>query len=148
MDKENKNGMVLIQNAELGELEIQTDTIIHFNKGIVGFDNLRKFALVDIQECKPFLWCVCIDDADISFPIIEYNRVFPSFELELGDKERSELKITSAEDINLFFVVTVDEENESVTANLKGPIVINPKEKLGAQIVLANDKYVVNHPIV
>jgi flagellar assembly factor FliW len=148
LDKQNNNGTITIQNVELGELAIQKDTIIQFNKGIVGFENLRRFALVDIKECAPFLWCVAVDEPEISFPILEYNQVFPNFELELSDKDRNDLEIADATDINLFFVITVDENKEVVSANLKGPLVINPNKKLGAQVVLANEQYVVNYPII
>jgi flagellar assembly factor FliW len=36
---------------------------------------------------------------------------------------------------------------EHITTNLKAPIIINIKQKLGEQIILDNDKYKIKHPL-
>ena len=144
--KQNKS--ITIKNSQLGEINIRMDTIVHFERGILGYDFLQRFAIVDIEECKPFLWCVAVDEPEMSFPIVEYKRVYPDYQFNLNTKDRQDLKLAKSDEFHLFFIVTVDEEKETVSANLAGPLVINPEKKTGAQIIVPNENYIVNYPII
>ena len=48
----------------------------------------------------------------------------------------------------MFCIVTLDKKPENVTLNLKGPILINMKNKMGKQIVLTEDYYSLNQQLI
>ena len=44
----------IIQSQQWGRLEIDEDEVICFNRGLPGFDQLRRFAIFDSEDMKPF----------------------------------------------------------------------------------------------
>ena len=136
-----------IVNSQLGELLLHEDSLISFPEGIFGYEYLKQFALVEIEETEPFIWMIAIEEPEISLPMLRYKTVYPEYELNMSSTERRMLKLGQGDPFHVFFVVTVNEEKEQITANLKGPIVINLEERLGAQIVAPNEGYVIHYPV-
>lgn len=147
INREDKNSVEL-KNSQLGEFEIDVDSIIHFENGIFGYEFLKKFCIINIMECEPFLWLVAVDEPEISLPLLKYSSVYPDYKFSLSDKDRQYLKLGESDTFFLFFTVTVDEKQASVTANLKGPIVINIEEHLGLQLISPYEEHVIDFPIV
>jgi flagellar assembly factor FliW len=52
------------------------------------------------------------------------------------------------ESLLVFAIVTIPENPSLMTANLQGPIIINPEKKLGRQAISMNDRYHVRHRIL
>ena len=146
-DSVTENGNIKIYNSQLGELLIRKNSIIHFKQGILGYEFLHQFALVEVEDCKPFIWCISLDEPEIGFPILNYKITYPDYQLTLSDKDREDLKLQKSEHFHLFFIVRVDEQKKEVTANLKGPLVFNMKKMLGTQVVVQNEEYVVNYSL-
>jgi flagellar assembly factor FliW len=142
------NDTIEIQNSQLGELSIKNKSIIHFKYGILGYESLKRFAIINVKECEPFLWLVAVDEPEISLPIIKYVLIYPDYKLVLTSKDRKDLELAPSDLYYSFFVVTVNEQRGTVTANLKGPIVINLEKHLGLQIIVTNDEYIIDYPII
>lgn len=138
---------IILQNSQFGEMRISEKAIIHFKKGLLGYEFLKRFALLDIKECQPFLWLIPVEEPEINFPILNFELVSPKYKLNLTAPDKVSLALDDAETFMLFFIVTVDEERGLVTANLKGPLVINPEKNTGIQVVVPNEEYAVNYPI-
>ncbi|MFC1670955.1 flagellar assembly protein FliW, partial [Spirochaetota bacterium] len=45
-------------------------------------------------------------------------------------------------------IVTIPENPKEMTANLQGPIIVNPHKRIGKQAISANEKYGVRHGIL
>ena len=62
-----------------GEVEIEDEKIITLEKGMIGFPNLNRFALIYDEEKKQkdtsIMWLQSMDDADIAFPVMIPNAV-------------------------------------------------------------------------
>jgi flagellar assembly factor FliW len=59
-----------------------------------------------------------------------------------------DLAITRAEDILLYVIVTIRENPLESTANLVGPIVINRTRRIGKQIIIDDERYTTQEPIL
>ena len=46
---------IMIYNNPDFLVEVNEENLIHFDYGIPGFEELKKFAIVDIEEYNPFL---------------------------------------------------------------------------------------------
>lgn len=134
-----------VENPQLGTLTIDPDKVTTFPEGIIGFEDLKQFAIIDLEEYKPFQWLLSIDDPEISFPIISPLLVVDTYEPNISRAEAHNLGEFTDTDLLLYAIVTIRPEMKKITANLKGPIIINQKLRLGQQIVLADDKYLTNH---
>ncbi len=147
MGKQIEREVTKIVNSQLGEMMVHEDSIIHFPDGIMGYEYLKHFALVELEETEPFLWMVALEEQEISLPLLRYKSVSPEYKLTLSSTERKKMKLGQNDEFHLFFIITVHEAKKNITANLKGPIVVNFDEGFGAQVIAINDEYKINHPI-
>ncbi|MPM96994.1 Flagellar assembly factor FliW [bioreactor metagenome] len=65
----------------------------------------------------------------------------------MSDEKINELSINSPEEILVLNTVTLNSNVKNITINMKAPIIINIKEKIGEQIILDNEKYRIKKPL-
>ena len=143
-----ESSMVNLSTNNFGNLSIEKENIITFEQGLLGFEELKQFAIIDVEECLPFEWLVSVEDADIAFPIINPTLFFSDYKPSLPKDDLVLLDIKKEIDVEIFCIVMLGKKPEDVTLNLKGPILINMKNKMGKQIVLTEDFYSLHHPLV
>jgi flagellar assembly factor FliW len=130
-----------------GVKEYEEKDVINFNKGLPGLLDLRKFILFPVEENEMFSILHSIEDDNIGLVVFSPFLKFKDYEFKLSDEKLKELKIQSNDDVLVLNTVTLHSDVEKITTNLKAPIVINIKEKLGEQIILDSDKYFIKHPL-
>lgn len=136
--------MKFISN-QLGELDFEKDQIISFNEGLLGFEHLTKFLLVNLEETLPFEWLVSLEESMIAFPIINPVNIVPDYTIQLEKENTLEGFLKSPESNVVYNIVNFSKNDPTI--NLRGPIIINEKEKCGKQMVLNDDRYSFQHHI-
>lgn len=128
-----------------GEKEYGEGEIILFQKGIPGFEHLRKFILFPVEENEVFNILHSIEDEEIGLVVVSPFFSIKDYEFDLNEEKLEELQIGNEEDILILNTVTLSSDISNITINLKAPIVINMKKKLGEQIILDNPNYAIKH---
>lgn len=136
--------MKFISN-QLGELDFEKDQIISFNEGLLGFEHLTKFLLVNFEETLPFEWLVSLEETMIAFPIINPVNIVPDYTIQMEKENTLEGFLKSPESNVVYNIVNFSKNDPTI--NLRGPIIINEKEKCGKQMVLNDDRYSFQHHI-
>ena len=131
-----------------GEMQYEENNIITFNKGIPGFNELKKFILLDLQEYEPFKLLQSLEDDEISLIVTSPYEFFNEYEIKISDETIKNLKIDSPEQVMILTTVTLNSDVKKITTNLQGPIVINTSNNFGEQIILDNPKYKVKSPLL
>ena len=139
---------VNLSTNRFGNLSIEKENIITLDQGLLGFEELKQFVIVAIEECLPFEWLVSVEDPVIAFPLLNPTLFFSDYKPSLSKDDLASLDIKKEKDIEMFCIVAMGEKPENVTLNLKGPILINMKNKMGKQIVLTEDYYSLHHPLI
>ena len=122
--------------------------LITFNKGIPGFNELKNFILLDLQEYEPFKLLQSLEDDEISLIVTSPYEFFDEYEINLSEETIKNLNIESPEQVMILTTVTLNSDVKKITANLQGPIVINTSNNFGEQLILDNSKYKVKRPLV
>ena len=131
-----------------GEIEINEEDILTFPEGIPGFEDLKKYIIINNpDEENPFDWLQSVDNGDLAFVIINPFFIKPDYDIVIPQSALEKLKIKDESDVVLYSIVVVPEKIEDMTVNLTGPIVINVREKLGKQIILDDKRYTTKHYI-
>jgi flagellar assembly factor FliW len=130
-----------------GIREYSEKDIIIFKKGLPGFESLKRFILFSIEENELFSILHSIEDEGIGLVVMSPFSVVKDYEFKLVDEKLEKLGIETAEDVLVLNTVTVSSVEQNITTNLKAPIIINIKKKLGEQIILDNDGYKIKHPL-
>lgn len=139
-----------LSTSRFGTIDIEEDQVIHLANGMIGFPEERRFVLLRQSEESPFFWFQSVDNGGLAFVITDPSWFQPDYEIDIGPAEAEELGLKgSLEGIQTFVVVNIHFANgaSEITANLLGPIVINPHKRLGKQLVLYRSAYSHRHPI-
>lgn len=135
-----------ITTRQFGEIEFSEDMLIHFPKGIIGFEKCRRFLIINDEEYEPFRWLIAVDEQEIGFPVLNPFLVTCDYDKELPNRLVKKF-VSGSKALDIFCVVTLNGEGGRVTINLKSPIIIDYDEKRGEQVILASDAIPVAHPI-
>ncbi|MFQ3621537.1 MAG: flagellar assembly protein FliW [Spirochaetales bacterium] len=136
-----------IETKAYGPLDIDERQVITFPLGLIGFEQFKTFALLDATQ-KPFYWLQSLDIPDIAFVLINPLLFRPDYTPDVPEEDLEELQLEKPEDLLLFAIVTIPENQTRMTANLQGPILINRKKKMGRQSISLNPNWRVKHVIL
>ncbi len=130
-----------------GELEVQDKDIINFAEGIPGFKELTKYALIH-DEGTDFSYLQSVDNKSVCFIIVPPALVVGNYDIEICEDTVEKLEIDKEEDVLLYAILTIPDDLNKMTANLKAPIIINRKNGKGKQEILDDDRYEIKHKVI
>jgi flagellar assembly factor FliW len=134
-----------IITSRFGELEIREDLIIHMTKPVLGFEEYRKYVIVETEDFEPFKWFQSVENPDLAFVVVNPLLFFPDYVIEVNPKEIEELKVGDVARVITYAIVTIPPDYTRMTANLQGPLVINTETNLAKQLVLVNSRHGIRH---
>lgn len=136
-----------IRTRFLGEVEINEDDILVFQDGILGFEESRKFILLDVPENDSFRVLQDVEREVVSFVVADPWDFEPGYDIDIPDEELLKANIRRKEQLAVMSIVTLSGEISQSTFNLLAPLVLNLDSKLGRQIVLNSGPYTTRHPL-
>ncbi len=138
-----------VQTKPYGMIDVDERQKIFFPFGILGFENLREYVLLDAVQ-QPFYWLQSLEVPEIAFVLINPVVFRPDYSLDVMESDLEEIDIerNNGDNILIFAIVTIPENHSKMTANLQGPIIINREKRIGRQSVSTNEKWKVRHFIL
>ena len=139
--------MQIIQTTRFGQVQCETEDLLSFPEGILGFADLKKFVLLDDPSDDIFAWLQSTDEPGIAFPVLEPEMFTEKYNINLAKSDLEALKIAAPSETRQLCIVTIPEDPTLMTANLKAPIVIHIAAKLARQCVLQDNSLAIREPI-
>jgi flagellar assembly factor FliW len=135
-----------------GELEYNSDSVCEFPSGLPGFEEHTRFLLVEQPQTHPLVFVQSLEGPDLCFIAVPVSAVDPEYKLDPTEEDIGALQLTVCqprigEDVACLALMTL-EENVAPTANLRSPLVINLKKRIGLQIIHPDSRYSFRHPIL
>jgi len=142
-------------NTRFGELSVDPAQVITFPRGIPGFENCTRWKLFhEIDEQGNLVngmvvHLQSIDDGDVSLPLTEPALFGFQYNVTLTDSEATELEIDDPGDILILTALSVKSDAPqhghsqimgNTYANISAPILINTKQRIGIQKILADNE--------
>ncbi|MGB4589268.1 MAG: flagellar assembly protein FliW [Clostridiaceae bacterium] len=138
---------MIIQTRFFGEVEINEEEIFEFPEGILGFEESRRFVLLDVPKNELFKIFQDVDRKYVSFVIAVPWGVQGGYDISIPDEDLFRIKIQRKEQVLVMNIVTMPEALENSTINLLAPLVMNVEARLGRQYVLSEGRYTTRHPL-
>lgn len=136
-----------VDSALLGELTVPESQVFDFDRGILGFPEAKRFALVRARQDGMF-WLQSMDFEALTFLMVDPFRFVDDYAVELGRPELGDLAPTDPSEILVFTILTLPRTpDEPATANLQGPVALNLPQRRGRQVVLQDSPYGLRHPV-
>ena len=125
-----------------GEIDIEDEKIINFEDGIIGFPDLKKFTLIYDEEKENnsnIIWMQSLDEPAFAMPVMNPLLVKENYNPIVEDELLKALGNLAEENTLVLVTVTVPQNIEKTSVNLKAPIVINAKEKKTVQVIVEDE---------
>lgn len=139
-----------IDTRLFGEIEIADDKVITFENGIIGFPDLKKFALIhDEEEGKGagIRFLQSLDEPGFAMPVMDPLIVKPDYDPEVNDELLASAGKVTEDNILVLVTVSVPNDLKKMSVNLQGPFVINVEEHKACQVIIEGGEYPVKFPI-
>jgi flagellar assembly factor FliW len=136
-------------NAVKEGLILQTNKSILFPEGLPAFEEVREFVLISNEEEQPFLWLQAADSPNLAFIAVDPFLINPDYKPDICDDDVNYLHLSNPREAMVLSIVNIHNSDENgITANLVGPIIINVNQRIGKQVILQNHlNYSVRYPI-
>ncbi|MFC4811615.1 flagellar assembly protein FliW [Paenibacillus sp. GCM10023250] len=118
-----------------------------FGGSIVGFEQLSRFALAEMEPNSPFYRLRSLEEESIEYIVVSPFEVCKEYEFQLGDDLKNELSVDRPDDVLVLSIVTLRKPFYRSTLNLLAPLVCNIRTGKGKQLILNGSAYAVNTPL-
>ena len=135
-----------IQTTRFGRLNVDAERVITFPRGLLGFPEHQRYALVQAGEENYFFWLQCVDEPGLAFVVTDPGIFFKTYEVPLKEETLVELELADTALAQTF--VICNKVGEWLTGNLLGPIVVNAGNRLAQQVVLTEKKWTTRQPLL
>lgn len=140
----------VILTTRFGDMEFDRSQAIHMPRGLPGFAEKRLFGLANLPQphTQQFNLMQCLDDAELSFLILPLDPAGGI--VDPADLRNAANVINIAEeDLAVVVIVAIRDVGgqPEVSVNLRAPILLDTRNRVGAQHVLTNSNYPVRHII-
>lgn len=133
-----------------GEIEIEEEKMIFFEKGIIGFPHCQRFTLVydegEDGSRKNISWLQSIEEPAFALPVLDPLLVKEDYNPKVEEQLLKHLGTLAEDSTYVLVTVTATADVKKLSVNLKAPIVINVKERKAVQVIVEDD-YPVKFPI-
>lgn len=137
-----------INTTRFGEVSIDENLIFEFVEPIIGYDNLKKYVLIEHSQHSAFKWLQSVECAELAFPVSSPAFFDIEYQFEIPTEQAEKIELSSVESLISLNIVTIPASNpRKATINLLAPIIINANNKQGMQIILSNSNYPVKQPL-
>lgn len=125
--------------------ELPAGSEIVFPEGIPGFEASRRFVLLRHTEFEPLLLLQNVEDESLSLPVVPAQFVDPSYQLQVEARDRELLGFSEppqlGNNVVCLLVLILAGQGTTPKCNLFAPIVINPLNLRGKQVMQIGSSY-------
>ena len=135
-----------IQTTRFGRMEVDDQRILTFPKGLLGFPDHQRYALIQTGEENYFFWLQSLDEPALAFVVTDPSIFFKDYEFSIKEEVQQELALTDMAYAQVF--VICNKVGDWLTGNLQGPLVINAQNRVGQQVVINDKKWTTRQPLL
>ncbi len=135
-----------IQSTRFGVLNVEDERIITINRGLLGFPDYTRYALIQTGEENYFFWLQSVDEPGLAFVVTDPSIFFKDYEVPIREETQAEIQLTDLAFSQIF--VICNKVDDWLTGNLLGPIVVNAENRNAVQVVLTEKKWTTRQPLI
>ncbi len=135
------------RSTRFGTCDVRPDAVLTFPSGILGFPDCRRYVILDHDTDAPFKWLQSLDEPGLAFVILDPATFHPKYDVQVSSEALLEVNGKDDDELILSVLLTIPSNDPTgITANLRGPLLMNPRTKLCKQLILS-DSYPTRFPL-
>ena len=139
-----------VKTRYYGEIDLDDSKVITFEKGLFGFEEYTKYALMydsETGESTAIKWLQSVEEPGLALPVIIPTLVKPDYDPIVEEGVLDVLGDWNENNISVLVTMTVPSDLKAMTTNMKAPIIINTESMKGIQVVAENPDYEIKFKI-
>lgn len=145
MNENNMNNTIKVNSARFGEVEINEEQVITLPSGIAGFDMLKNWCLLHLEDAPDYNWLQSLEEPSISLLLADPDQLFDGYVADVREEQVAELDLPTEGDhvpsLVMRVVLKWDDDKRRFFANLRAPIIFNLDNRQGVQVILQKADY-------
>ncbi len=125
-----------------------SDTIVHFDEGLIGFSECKEFVLVENEALKPFRLLQSADTADLGFVVLDPTVRIADYHQQIPEREWEAIGVTDPHKRLAFVIVNIGLNPKESTGNFQAPLLINYEKMTGRQVILTDSGFCLRTPLI
>lgn len=135
------------RSTRFGTCDVRPDAVLTFPSGILGFPDCRRYVILDHDTDAPFKWLQSLDEPGLAFVILDPAYFDPEYDVQVSPEALLEVDGKDADELILSVLLTIPSNDPTgITANLRGPLLMNLRTKFCKQLILS-DNYPTRFPL-
>ncbi len=135
-----------INTERFGELEVEEKDLLHLKNGLIGFPDCTRVLLLNHTPESPFRWLQSADEPGLAFVVIDPLLLIPDYPMEvLGDALADE--DSRPANLAVAAITSVPPAPAPITVNLAAPVAFDVGARVGAQVVLQDERFTTRHTL-
>ena len=128
------------QSTRFGTFEVKDECVLVFPSGILGFPDWSTYVLLDHDTDAPFKWLQSTEEPQLAFVVLDPAFFKPDYQIQVPLDALIEIQKSDSDELSVVTILTIPSHDPgAVTANLRGPLVMNHRTRLCKQLVLSED---------
>ena len=127
-----------IHTTRFGDIDIEPDDILFFRNGLIGFEDCRHWVLLADAENSAVAWLQSMQHSDVAMAVVSPRRFVRDYQVRLDPNDVAALQLTDAQ--QAFVLGIVSRDADTLTLNLRAPLVINLDRRIGSQVVTVDSQ--------
>ena len=138
-----------VKTKFFGEVDLPEEKILTLDRGLIGLEEYTKYTI--LYDCEKeetnISWFQSIEEPTLALPVIKPWLVKEDYNPVVEDELLTGLGELTEENLVILLTMTVPENIEEMSVNLKAPIIVNADTRKGIQIAVENKDYEVKYKI-
>jgi flagellar assembly factor FliW len=126
-----------IGTTRFGTIQISATDKVCFPAGLPGFEDCRDWVLLVERPDNPIGWLQSADWPEIALPVSSPRKFVCNYDIRIEPHDLRPLGLESSKDLQILAIL--GQTSGDLTMNLKAPIAINMRRRLGRQVVHVDD---------
>ncbi len=136
-----------IRTTRFGEAEVPESEVFAFPEGLLGFADIRSYAILPNPKGGPFAWLQAAEVPALAFVIADPSLFFPDYRVQVRPEDIAPIRLEDVSAGAVRVILTVPGDPKEITANLQGPLVFNREARLARQLVLSDAALSTRRPV-
>lgn len=145
MNQNNAMNKIKVNSARFGEVDINEEQVITFPSGIAGFDMLKNWCLLHLEDAPDYNWLQSLEEPGIALLLADPDQLFEGYVADVREEQVTDLAMPEEGDgvpsLVMRVVLKWDEEKRRFFANLRAPIIFNLDNRRAVQVILQKADY-------
>ncbi|MBO4846156.1 MAG: flagellar assembly protein FliW [Lachnospiraceae bacterium] len=133
-----------------GKIDVDDSKVITFPEGLLGFPEMKRFALMfdsEKSEATGLNFLVSLDEPAFMMPVVPAVAVKPDYSPQISAEVEKAIGELTEDNVLILVTMTIPSNITEMTVNLNAPIIINADTGKAAQSVVENEGYDIKYPI-